>query len=361
MRIPKQIEDFLQKTLKSKNQSTYVIVKLAGIGDVAMACRAVNEVFGTIENQISLHWVIDANYVELARSLLELPKQIQIHFHGINSKKLLSGSKKQKAEEALGLLKTILLINPDAVALLHRDWRYKLFIRPAFIGPIFSIKSLNIHEMNLYKMELIKLINRFHLSSAISPVSNPDIVFKNNSIGFLIGGGSGTKTSFIEKRWPYLFELIFKLLNETNYSITLFGSGEDLEIYNEFLKNYTLTDSQLNRISNLIGKLQINEVASHIKSLQFFVSADSGLAHIASNVMKNKNQKIISLFGPTNPTNWAPYDDTQNIVKVFYNKLECSPCYLNDGKFNPCIFKNSEYQKCMKSIHLQSVFDYITH
>lgn len=357
MRIPKQIQNILSKLQYNRTGSTILIVKLAGIGDVAMTCRAINDLFSGLQESVSLHWVIDGLYSSLAKSLLRLPKNITINFHEVNSKKLLSGTNKEKSIEAIKMLLEVAKVQPTAIALLHRDWRYKLFLRPAFLGPIFSIKRLQIHEVNLYKMELIKLMNRLHLSSNNQiPYKEVSNSFIQNSIGILLGGGSGTKTTFKEKRWPYFHQLISMLLKNSKYKIHLFGGKEDQEKYLDLINYLDQNNINKNNLISHIGTIELSNIGHEIKNTQIFISVDSGLAHIASCVMSNTNQKIISLFGPTDPKLWSPYDTDNKQVEVFYTREDCSPCYHNDGKFIPCKYKDERFQKCMKEIRPEIIF-----
>jgi hypothetical protein len=96
-------------------------------------------------------------------------------------------------------------------------------------GKIFNIKSKNIHEVDLYTEALLKCSS--HLNLKIDDTTKAIVTeFHNNtnSIGILLGGGRGTKTNFLEKRWPHTFELIKLILDGTNKNLMLFGSEEDL-------------------------------------------------------------------------------------------------------------------------------------
>ena len=71
--------------------------------------------------------------------------------------------------------------------------------------------------------------------------------------------------------------------------------------------------------------------------------------------MTSPNQRIIGIYGPTDPRIWGPSNEYKNI-EIFYNKTHCSPCYKNDGIFTKCIFENENFQICMKTISAESIF-----
>lgn len=100
--------------------------------------------------------------------------------------------------------------------------------------------------------------------------------------------------------------------------------------------------------SNLINKLDLNELTALLKRAQLLISTDSGPLHIAAGV----KTKTIALFGPgfsySSPTRWGPWGHNHIVIHKKYN---CSPC----GQ-SPC----TQNFGCMKSITVDEVFKAFT-
>lgn len=110
-------------------------------------------------------------------------------------------------------------------------------------------------------------------------------------IGLHIGAGKP------QNRWScYKFTELIKKLKE-NYAsfIYLTGSDSDLEVIN-FAKEH------LNFSIPVFLNKKIPEVAALISSSDLFITNDTGIMHVAGAT----DTPQISIFGPTNPFNWAP-------------------------------------------------------
>ena len=87
----------------------------------------------------------------------------------------------------------------------------------------------------------------------------------------------------------------------------------------ETVTNYSLKE----RTYDLSGQTTIPELITIMKNSKCVITTDSGSAHIAGASAKN----IISIHGPTNFYQSAPYSTKYNDVKVATLNLKCSPCY----------------------------------
>ena len=98
--------------------------------------------------------------------------------------------------------------------------------------------------------------------------------------------------------------------------------------------------------SEVIFPKDIKNLFKEIKNSSLIVTQDSGYMHIA----RYLNIKAITLFGPTNPINFAL--DNEIIIKT--SNLKCMPCH--DGiSFN----SNCTNNLCMKKITVDEVFNKI--
>lgn len=126
---------------------------------------------------------------------------------------------------------------------------------------------------------------------------------KNIFIGLHPGAGKPPN------RWAKeRFVALIKRLNE-NYSAKIFLTASDAD---EMIINYIQreTNFQLPVFKNKT----IPELAALINRSELFITNDTGIMHVAGAT----NCKQISLFGPTNPFNWAPIGRN----KIFIRKSD---------------------------------------
>lgn len=338
------------------NSSTRIaLIKLAAIGDVTMACRALSEIASRYETSFVIHWIIDERLQPLARRLLTSEftgARFNIEWHSINSRKLFQGSRSEKASEALRLFKTVALIRPAHVALLHRDWRYKALLRLAFTGRFFSPSEHHSHEIDNYSRCLEHMARALRMRALPIERTRTRIVEPSGRIGLLVGGAQNQKLTYEEKRWPHLARFIELVLARSDRKIALFGGPDDVALADKIMHGV----SQIDRVENLVGKYQLDELPERLASLDAFVGIDSGPAHIAAAVMTAPHQRVVSMFGPTDPLVWAPRANGSARLSLLYKAPECSPCYHDDGNFKPCPLTGDRFRHCMNDITAEEVY-----
>ncbi|HEX2868451.1 MAG TPA: glycosyltransferase family 9 protein [Ignavibacteriales bacterium] len=122
-------------------------------------------------------------------------------------------------------------------------------------------------------------------------------------IGLHVGAGKPPN------RWPLMkyAELIERLNKSYNAGFFLTGSSADMEEIDYLRKYITVKPSLfLNRT--------IPEVAALVSEADLFVTNDTGIMHVAGTTTTPQ----VSIFGPTNPYNWAPVGGN----KVFIRKSD---------------------------------------
>jgi ADP-heptose:LPS heptosyltransferase len=140
---------------------------------------------------------------------------------------------------------------------------------------------------------------------------------KKYLIGLHVGAGKGNNRWSLEK-----FSVLMKKLNEaypSNFYIT--GSKSDKEEIEYFKKNLEITPGFF------INK-PIPQVAALISKSDLFISNDTGIMHVAGTT----DTPQISIFGPTNPFNWAPIGPN----KYFIRKSELIDDVAVDDVYNLC-------------------------
>lgn len=114
---------------------------------------------------------------------------------------------------------------------------------------------------------------------------------KSITIGLHVGAGKPANRWSLDK----FLQLIEKLSHEINCTFYLTGSDADKDEL-EYVKSKT--SIKLNMFVNR----QIPEVAALVSISNLFITNDTGIMHVAGSTATPQ----ISLFGPTNPFNWAP-------------------------------------------------------
>lgn len=122
-------------------------------------------------------------------------------------------------------------------------------------------------------------------------------------IGLHVGAGKPPN------RWPLMkyAELIERLNANYNAGFFLTGSSADMEEI-DYLKKYITVKP------SLFLNRSIPEVAALVSEADLFITNDTGIMHVAGTTRTPQ----VSIFGPTNPYNWAPVGGN----KVFIRKSD---------------------------------------
>jgi len=123
------------------------------------------------------------------------------------------------------------------------------------------------------------------------------------TIGFHIGAGK------LPNKWqiPKFVELIEKIRSMYSLKFYFTGSSADKE-------DMKIIKKRFGDESGYFINRSIPEVAAIISLSDLFITNDTGVMHVAGSVETAQ----ISLFGPTNPFNWAPVGP----VKYFLRKSD---------------------------------------
>ncbi len=119
-------------------------------------------------------------------------------------------------------------------------------------------------------------------------------------IGFHAGAGKPPN------RWSLYkyIELMQEISSDYPVKFYLTGSSKDKE-ENEFIKTHC------SLIAGEFINKPISQVAALVAASDLFICNDTGIMHVAGTT----NTPQISLFGPTNPFNWAPLGDNKIFIK----------------------------------------------
>lgn len=237
----------------------------------------------------------------------------------------------------------------------HKNKRNRLFsetvlfnnhihTRDNFVDLVHSVCGDLISELKLFNISPCKAeglpqgmweIQRgFYLKGTIiTTVTLPYIVINPNA----------SKMAY-ERRLPadYFVKIIDELSAEGRFQIILTGSVDE-KTYVSAIFNKLITKD---KVTDLSGKLNVNELVSLINNSVCLVTNDSGPLHIASAL----NKPVIAFYGPESPVRYGPLSSKQ---LVFYRALECSPCMsISNSKTVNCIYNEP---KCMTGFDVNEI------
>ncbi len=178
-----------------------------------------------------------------------------------------------------------------------------------------------------------------------------DVNVKNTERKKTVFIGINPTGTWKTKRWPvkYFIELSKRLLASFNAYIVIFGGNGE-----EYLADEILISLNSPNVVNAIGKTTLPQAKELLNKMDYFITPDSGLMHIAALLSR---LKTIALFGPTDPALTGPVGKNFTVLR---GNLICIPCFKKECPLNK-IEKNNltECVLCMKRITPGLVFDII--
>ncbi len=147
--------------------------------------------------------------------------------------------------------------------------------------------------------------------------------FRNKDNNLLIGLHVGAGKP--QNRWSlYKYSTLIKQLKENYRSdFYLTGSSGDREEIKFVTENVPF------KLPLFINR-KIPEVAALISLSDLFISNDTGIMHVAGTTKTHQ----ISIFGPTNPLNWAPIGEN----KVYIRKSDLIDDIAVEDVFKLCVY-----------------------
>lgn len=208
---------------------------------------------------------------------------------------------------------------------INLDWRQhpdsNVSERSLDIVRPFGINTTNYRSEISFDENDLKVVDKF--------LGKLDLKEDDYLIGLHVGAGK------IPNRWSALkYATLIKKLNE-NYSCKFYltGSSADKELIRFVEVNVPFN------ISFFMNR-KIPEVAALISRSDLFIGNDTGIMHVAGTTSTPQ----ISIFGPTNPFNWAPI----GVNKYFIRKSELVDDVSVDEVLNLCKTVLAERKKEVK-------------
>ena len=153
------------------------------------------------------------------------------------------------------------------------------------------------------KMSLRFIFSDEEISDAKSFINENFPEKSKKIIGFHPGAGKK------ENMWPTksFIELIRKIYEKSNNYVLLTSGWIDNVIISEVERELKIAGIPYKILNNL----PIKKLGSILSLIDLYITNDTGSMHIAG----FSNAKMISLFGPTNPEEWAPAGENKYFIK----------------------------------------------
>lgn len=178
-----------------------------------------------------------------------------------------------------------------------------------------------------------------------------DDFLKNNFNAKNIFIGINPTGAWKTKRWPikYFIELSKRFILSLNANIVIFGGKGD-----EYLAQEILEGVDSDKIKSAVSRTTLKQAKELLAKMDYFITPDSGLMHIASSI---KGLKTIALFGSTDPELTGPIGKNSVVLR---DNLYCIPCFKKECPLNKIENKDlKECVLCMKRITPDIVFNVV--
>jgi heptosyltransferase I len=255
----------------------------------------------------------------------------------------------------------------DLTFIMHRAWQFNVLAylvgTPRRVGFARGNEGItltdsapqkpNQNERESY-LDLLRLLNlqvkyerTFYYYSKDDKIFLPDFLSQHQVLeqtpvlAVVPGGGHNVAQGLMAtRRWPAdrYIELAKQFKKYYGGKIFLVGGPGDREV----AKTIALESSNCIDATHL----SLGQMASLFERCQAVVGNDCGPLHIATAMQK----PTISIYGPTNPNQWASPDSHNTIL---FKKIECSPCFYH-GKFPEC-----DHLSCLTSIEVSEVMNHL--
>lgn len=144
------------------------------------------------------------------------------------------------------------------------------------------------------------------------------------------------RSGALTKDWPLarFAQVVERLAGKYNAVFYVIGSSADGEAAAELKKMLPVP------LSILCGKTNLVELSHVLKNSDFFLSVDTGSAHIAAAT----GIPMVAVYGGTSPLKWGPYSENAIALAPDY------PCHPCDGIKIKCVDP-----KCLSTISVDEV------
>jgi ADP-heptose:LPS heptosyltransferase/lauroyl/myristoyl acyltransferase len=202
-----------------------------------------------------------------------------------------------------GDIETFLMGAPKRIGIDTKNRSYrKIFINNLYEN---SADAGDLHQTKLWRNAL----NKFEIEcednlSPFKACTNMGVVSRDKRmVGMMCGSVNAPHKRWPAKFWRILIERIHRLYEDVH--INLYGTKADAM----FIDDISFFSNQ-ERVSNLVGKTNILELANYIQKDDLVIAIDTGGMHLANMF----GRPLICLYGSTNALVTGPIFDSDKII-----------------------------------------------
>lgn len=156
-----------------------------------------------------------------------------------------------------------------------------------------------------------------------------------------VGGGSNPGMELAAKRWPpeRFAALADRLVEERGATVLVLGAAKDRPIAGKVLAETK------HELVDLVGRLDIGEVAALCGHCSLYIGNDTGVTHLAAAV----GAPVVAIYGPSSPVMYKPYGPRTETV---WRDAGCNPCF-RFGTFN----RECHEIRCIEAVTVDDVWE----
>lgn len=316
--------------------SSYLVIKLGSLGDVAMAIVMATELRKS-QSKVRLTWIVG----RASRPLLESTGIID-EIITADEEAILNGSLLQKVRAVWDVLRKLGRRKFDVCLIPYRDWRYHILrvgVRCKEVRTFRHGRWLipgRYHGAEYLRLALAK-DNVAGVNIGLPLVQSAPYSTDSAPVILLAPGSPDPAATDRMRQWPLeLYVQLAKMLCETGYAVGIVGIDRTGKL-NEAFHNLPVV--------SFVNRTTIPELLQVLRQARLLVTHDTGTLHL----MGICGGACVALFGPTLASEKL-FPDSKNFALQSPLFLPCMPCY--DGRnYEACSHRN-----CMRNITPQMVF-----
>lgn len=327
-----------------QTRDKFLIIRLAGVGDVVMASTVVRRVRAE-RPTARVTWLAGTTAAPLAACFAGVDEVITV-----DERALLRGSFFERLGVLVPLWRRLLRERFSHVVLLHADPRYAAITLPLFDARKFRQTrrpdSTNPIPGRYLGDEFARVLDdapnvgplthHYPLAEFTSPGFAPHVSRKVKRVVLIPGGTRNVLRESVLKRWPVAHYVdLARALIADGCEVVLVGDASDGWV----LEHFTGVP-----IIDTLGANTLPQTAVAMSQADLVISHDTGPMHIAQLV----RAPLLALFGPTAPNQFVAPSDESSVI-FGGEHLACRPCY--DGRD----FADCSDNQCMSSISVEVV------
>ncbi len=146
------------------------------------------------------------------------------------------------------------------------------------------------------------------------------------------------------KQWsPEKYARLADLIVQQGLQVCIIGATKDMALS----QNIVRLACNGQAVNDLTGKTNLGDVIDLMSGARAVISNDSGLMHVAAAAQTF----VIAIYGSTSPEYTPPLSVNSGKNKIFWESLECSPCFQRSCRFG--------HYHCLEQIEVEDVLETI--